>query len=347
MIAWQLPLHLRQTACLVCPYWNRRRCAGPNNRESLEEWGAEAIGCLDPQKQIAFYEDLHVGWTGLGRQQTRPVPDLASFIPILPRGLPRDTELSSEMTYGISWSNLLNRDGSFKYATSRSLRKSLRLESDMKLCLVGTAMDKRIERLWEFSDTKQSWKRLLDLELDFVTSLTFSVWDEHPRFDQIFNQERNFYTHDVFSSLQLRSIPFVFHVTTEDRREATEWLLEHQEITAIAWSAQMYRTPRDFDQFVSNNQLLADELRMLGRQVRLFIVGCATIPKLKRLFGAFGDFPITLASGKPAQRANAGERTLPDLRHEKASRETPRALLVSQNIELYRRVIEELATTVA
>jgi hypothetical protein len=273
--------------------------------------------------------------------------DVPSFIPILPRGLPQDAELPREMTYGISWSSLLNRGGSFKYASSRSLRKALRLESDAKLCLVGTAMDKRIERLWEFSESKRSWSRLLDLELDFVTGMTFSVWDEHPRFDQIFNQERNFYTHDVFSSLGLKSIPFVFHVAREDRREIIDWLQEREEVAAIAWSAQMYRGALDFDEFVSNNQFLADELRMLGRRIRLFILGCATLPRLKRLFGIFGDFPITVASGKPVQRANAGERTLPDLRHERASKRTSRAQLVSENIEIYKRVIEGLAPGVA
>lgn len=167
-------------ACAGCPYKLLRRCDGPESGASVLMQGPSIIGCLDNERQIIFYEDF--------RDYPQPQYshqdslDLPSFIPVVKDGLPRVIRPGRDVVFGVSLGTLLKKSGELRFTSSEALRRKLRLPQESRVALIGTSPDRRLERFWRLSNTRDVWTQIAGLNLEFATSCTFSVWDRHPRY---------------------------------------------------------------------------------------------------------------------------------------------------------------------
>lgn len=321
------PPSRRQPRCSVCPYGATARCEGLDAYPDLPPAAEGAIGCRSPGRQAFFYENLHRrDVDGKGRE-VLPPGRLPAFIPLLVRVLPRATRLDPSILYGVSYTSVILEGGTVRHKTAESLRRELALGPEAGLCLIGTGKDARLERAWAQSERHDLWRRLASLPFELVTTTTFSVWERQPRFDQIYNQERNLYSYDRLTALGMPTVPFVFFRSGTDLRALRDWLQSRPKIDLVAVLAQFYRRSDDFERLIEGMHQLQS---FLGRRLRFLVVGCATRQKVERLFSEFST--ATIASSKPVMKAIRGRATTADLTHEKADPSIPRHRLLVQNI---------------
>ena len=169
--------------------------------------------------------------------------------------------------------------------------------------------------------------------------MTYSVFDEQPRTDQIYNQDRNFVTHDYFVNLGTPSIPFFYPYNDEDYREAFAWLQERPDINKIAILAQFYRTEKQFAQLLQNMRILQEGA---GRPIEFLVVGVGTYRKIASIIS---EFAATIVSAKPFHKAISGFRTLADLSHpeqDEFRHSLSYAELAVHNVEQYLGCCEKL-----
>lgn len=324
--------------CERCAFgWGR--CEGPVTDGSREDWGERVIGCLDPSRQRAYLDDLSSIPAGPPRTSPPRADLLPPFIPMIVRGLSHMPGLPTDILYGVSWSVFLHPDGRRMYASHRALCRGLRLPRGARISLVGVGSDAQLEKFWNLSERRRAWEGLAALEPEFATSTTFSVWDEFPRFDQIYNQRRNLWSFDRLLACGVPAVPFLFSATERDDRERAEWLRRHPSVEVVGALAQFWRSTSAFERFV--DQL--EELRAtVGRKFHFLLVGIATPQKISLAFQRLGS--VTVATSQPLVKAIRGGEVLPDLAYRASPRSYPREHLAGINVDRYLRFCELAAS---
>jgi len=329
------PARIRSLACPVCPYGVTDRCEGLAGA-SAALLSAGSIGCREPARQARYYAALHDGELGRAPLPDLPIPPLPAFIPVLVRVLPSRVRLDESLLYGVAMTTVLRGTGDVRYATPARMRRQLGLGERGRLCLIGTAKDIRLENAWAGSEENDLWRRLAALSFEFATTTTFSVWDRQARFDQIYNQERNLRSYDRFARHRLPAAPFFFFPHRTDLEAAVAWLEAHPEVDLVGILAQYYRSSDEFARLLGGIRLLRDAA---PRPLRFLVAGCATAPKLERLFAEFPN--ATVASTKPVMKAIKGQATRTGLHHSPAPL-TRRELLLTRNVARFTTFCEAL-----
>ena len=232
----------------------------------------------------------------------------------------------------------MNPDATFKYRNAQTLRDGLHLPQAGRLALFLTAGDPLIESVWYFSMTREVWQRLAALDFELVTSATFSVYDDDPRSDQIFNQDRNFRTYDLFCRLGVPCIPFLFFNASShlDYRNITGWLKTHPDVEKVAILAHSFRHPTAFDRLLTQTRSIANDVE---RQLQFVFVGAATIDKIRLVLSEYAD--AVFVTPQPVSKGRVGERITPTLKSTKVdASEADVATLIRANIEQFDQEID-------
>ena len=334
-----LPGTLRVPACHTCPYMEAGRCEGAITRGSAElDIGPGLIGCHDPERIRKYYDYLRNVEPISPQTSHHNRISLPYFIPVLESGMPIELELNPSRLYGVYLRSIIDCDGHFKYKTADSLRKGLRLSPNGRLALFVTATDTLIERAWAFSEDRDIWQRLAGFDFEFVTSATFSVYEDEPRSDQIYNQDRNFRTYEVFCKLGVPCIPFLFFNQSSDLDygKVINWLMKRQDIQYVAILAHSYKHERAFHRMLIQTRTIA---RDAGRSLQFVFVGASTIDKVRLILSEYSN--AILVSTQPVSKARAGERIGLGLKPEKVSpTDADRAKLTIGNIQQFDNEID-------
>jgi hypothetical protein len=337
----QLVLPLQELACARCPLNIADRCEGPITSGSIYMRGPDVIGCGDAERIQQYLDDLRDP-KSLAKQPSRhSLISLSPFIPVLPSGVPKETELPELEYYGVSLSTILDREsGSLLYKSAQTIRRGLRLPTNSKLAMLGGCKDEKLNRVWSISRDKDIWKRIADLGFDFVTSLSYSVYDTDPRSDQIVNQMRNFLTYEYFCSLGIPCIPFVFFNPHSDLdfKCVIEWLEDRPDVTRIAMLGQSYVHETEFELVLREMRMLSGALK---RPLDFLIVGAGAASKLHSISLEFPTATIT--NEWPAIAGLNGGRILPNLKEEPVPRDVvSKADLVRDNIQQFNCSYDEI-----
>jgi hypothetical protein len=241
--------------------------------------------------------------------------------------------------FAVSFKEVLGRGGDLITDNLDEVRRKVGLPRGSRLALIGIAQDDQMEALWHAARPRRVWQRIASMGFEFVTSCTYSVWDETPRFDQIRNQGRNLQNHDVLANLGVPTIPFLFPFDDSDYRETWMWLAERPDVNKVAVLAHYYRRPHHFAQFIRDMRKLQSGA---DRPLEFLVVGAAKLSKLSQIFG---EFKASVVAWKPFQAALGGLRTTENLHHPNddvlrlgMSREE----LAHYNIERYIQRCQEL-----
>jgi len=321
-------------ACPVCPYGVSERCEGESTAtaESFTMHDSSVIGCVDPARQRTYFADLR-SRAGFVRPRSRHSEiSLPAFIPQVCTGLGRTLTSKGDPLFCVSLSTILDDEGRVKYNSGATLRRTLKLPVNSRLALIGTARDSTIERFWTDSKSGRAWKKIADLGFEFSTSFTYSVWDRHPRFDQIFNQERNFASYNILLEQGVISIPFLFFYNERDYREILVWLNSHRDVRKIAILTQFQKAEANFSRVIKDmHRLEAD----VSRQIHFLVIGPSSASRIKKLLENFSS--VTIVTSQPIVKATRNERTLSNLRHVRADIRIPKVDLAASNLNMYRR----------
>jgi hypothetical protein len=326
-------------ACPSCLHYGTGRCQGPVSYETYTMRGPSLISCVDIERRQELFNDLYSQVIPIPASSHQTKINLPAFIPGVEEGMPGVPAFPPNSLFAVSLETFLRKRGTILFESADELREKLHLPSDARLALIGTGKDRRIERFWTTSDKHDVWRRIAEFGFEFVTSLTFSVYDEQPRADQIYNQDRNCLTHDLFARLHVPSIPFLYPYNEEDYSAVFTWLRERPDISKIAVLAQFYRSDRQFSQFLRNMRLIQDGA---GRSVQFLVVGVALRHRIEAIMR---DFDASIVSVKPFQAALHGEMILDDLKASTAGEQElsqSRPKLVVQNVTTFTSICEEM-----
>jgi hypothetical protein len=320
----QLPLPYQSPICSRCSYRQRRLCFGSEEAISLFPKEEQTIGCHDSDRQSRAYRELHDGWIPKAAPALQQGLILPRFIPVVPPRSPRGSaRFERGLIFGVSFKTVVKQNGALEYTSPVRLRAALRLPPDARLALIANAKDPKIEEFWSQAAKRKVWSRLVGLNFEFATSCTYSVYDRDPYFDQIYNQERNWRTYEVFSELGLPTIPFVFRLRHRNQLELKPWFDDHPEVKIVAMLAQRLKSPAQFQEFVLDMEDLAS---VAQRDLHFLVVGVA---KGRRIHHIASRFNATFVTDQPFQCALHGKQLDSELRPHKANpRVRPRRLAV-------------------
>jgi len=294
--------------------------------------GSLVIGCLDASRQKLFYDDLIS--RRIGPQKAEHVNlSLGRFIPSVKPVLKETPRFKANQLFSVPLSALLEDDGSLRYKSAEHLRASLKLPPNARLGLIGTAQDRALEFFWTKSDIHDVWSRLAEFEFEFATSLSFSVWDAQPRYDQKFNPERNFLTHDLLLSHGITSIPFCFFSDYDsDHNDTVAWLKDRTDIQIVAIHAQLRDDTAAFKPVINKMKVLENDVR---RPLQFLVVGASSAEKIDLTLEEFPN--AIIVTDQPIFKAAFGQRTLPDLSHEVVDKRIGQAILAPRNIDTFEK----------
>ena len=296
-------------ACSGCPYFANGKCSGEVDAtpQSFTLDDDSVVGCLTPQKQIKHFSNLQSLKVpkGVARHDFLQLPQIIFGIN---DGFKDFPPFSDDDFFAISFRNLVDGNGFFKYRTPKKLREALKLSPNSKLALSCVALDPILENFWAKTSRTESWQRLAEFGFEFITSLSLSVYDAHPRFDQIYNRERNLLSHDALLENGVNSIPFLFFYNDKDFFAIVAWLKDRPDITHIAVHAQQITAMSGVQKLLAGMERLQIEV---VRPLHFVVVGVFSVVKCTPLKAMFPR--LTIITSSPLYRAVCGKRLLPDL----------------------------------
>ena len=162
-----------------------------------------------------------------------------------------------------------------------------------RVCLLASVADAPLQNLWARSLLDAAWNRIRRLGFEFVTGLSFSVYEKHSRAAQLDAADRNMASAEFLAHAGLPAVPFVCEVVEEDLEFAARWLRENPSLEVIGGLEQGWRTNPEFGRFLSRMQFLKDAVR---RPLHFLIIGCSSADRVERLFRELGEVTVTTAN---------------------------------------------------
>lgn len=269
------------------------------------------VGCTDTIRRGDFLADTYSQVIDIPQSSHQDLISLPPLIPGISTGL-QLKHLPTNSVVAISLGDIIGRGGELLVTNIRDVKLRFGLPVDSRVVLIGTAKDSAIEKLWKISDSHNIWKRISRVGFEWVTSLTYSVWDEMPRVDQIRNQDRNFQTHDRFSNLGTPCIPFLFPFEKSDYVAAQEWFRKRPDINKVAIEAQSHKSPRRIARLIKDMKAIE---QAAGKRLQFVVVGPSTATRICTMLR---HFSATIVTWKPFHEARTGSICDVDLCYSKS-----------------------------
>lgn len=312
--------------CVGCPYRESGRCSGPIDLSIYNDVQKSFVGCADPNK-VQYYSDLFRQHLPLAQSNQDGLEFDSRYIPqFFSRRRDRVLNLGRRIVY-IALERLITSNGTINFSGKGDLLRALGVSSDTRIALVGTCRDVTLERFWTNSDRMEAWRKIADFGFEFVTGLSFSVYDDWPLFSQKFNQDRNFLSHDILSSLGVPCVPFLMPATDEDYHYLGHWLSRRSDIRFVAVHGTSFT--RSSDLFKALIERMKRIELLSGRQLTFLVVGVAKPMQVRFILNEFDA--IILNSRAVMEAMRAGNRYSANLTRV-AARDVLRDELIVPNV---------------
>ena len=240
---------------------------------------------------------------GIPPSQRLPKPVFPRSVPLIYHGAKRDAPLELPVA-ALSLYKLIDRHtGDVKFETRKALTDYFGLARNTELILSGTHTDPSLERWWALDCRGRVIEKLASMDIKMVTAPNYSLFDDVPRTDNLYNMKRIALTSLEF--LQ-HGIPTALHVNSRTERDYERWgefLIEHDEFDFLTFEFGTGAGRK------SRIQWHADQLVILAERVNrpLTLVirgGLSALPILNRAF--HGVMFIDTASFVKAQKRQIG-----------------------------------------
>lgn len=224
-------------------------------------------------------------------------PELPNYMPLIMHGSRRESLMAIEAV-AIPLGTLLDRrDGSRRFQNADELRDHFMLSATTEIVVSGTAEDRSIERVWGLEDPKTFAASLLGMRVAAFTSPNFSLFNDVPRWDNLYNMKR---IAIVWQQLQDAGLFSPLHVNARTDRDWERWtdFIEHRpEVSAISFEFGTGAGWQSREGWYTNRLL---ELgRSISRPLQLYVRG--GLEALSRLRYAFAG--VKAIDSRPFMKA--------------------------------------------
>lgn len=194
--------------------------------------------CLCPKRPGAFtYLKKLGGGEILLNQNTKQ--HLPVLIPVLPDKLTEKIHVRDII--GVHGGNMLSSNGEnvAKVYRNKGLQGALNLEKEIKGILQFYVKDRTLEGLWD--NRKNIYTQLKEFPWETVIAPNFSVYEDAPRMDHLYNMKRSSL---IYNEMLEAGLPAVPDISWYNRIDLDQWIREinKKNIGCIAFSFQTVDT---------------------------------------------------------------------------------------------------------
>lgn len=179
-----------------------------------------------------------VGGFDLGRVRAAPrmkLPVLPLVAPMIYHSAARSRPPRTA-TVALSLYELFSKkDGTLRFASRGALLDHFKLSENTSVILSGTDRDPSIERWWKLPDREAVTRGLARLGVSLISTPNFSLFDDVPRLDNLFNMKRIAL---IWSEIQREGVPCALHLNARTERDWERWidfLNAHPEVGSVAF----------------------------------------------------------------------------------------------------------------
>ncbi|HEX8197854.1 MAG TPA: hypothetical protein VF571_16805 [Pyrinomonadaceae bacterium] len=289
-------------ACDTCSWKVSKLCNGATNGKSYLLQGENYIGCFDVAKRESFFFDTFKTKIPIPKSSHQNRLNLPPYTLTVNRGMTIPNCLEN-FVFGISLGKIIGKRGYLRYKDVNEIKLKFGIPMKARVALIGTGDDKQLEIFWKIHQANQVFEKIARMGFDWVTSLTWSVWEEDfPRPDQIRNQQRNFQSYDLFANLGVPCIPFLFLIDEIDFENTNQWLQERPDINTVAIYARYYRDSNTIFKLLKYLEKIQEYVK---RPLEFLIVGIAKADNISLLKKKFN---VKFVNGKPYYATVKGGR---------------------------------------
>lgn len=167
------------------------------------------------------------------------IDELPSFIPVLPDRFPVRTK--TQEIIGVHGGNMLcsNGENVAKVYRKKGLQEVLNLNNPVKGVLQFYVKDRAIEGFWD--NRRELYKQLQEFPWAAIIAPNFSVYEDAPRIDHLYNIKRS---NVIYNELLEQELPAVPDISWYNRIDLDQWIREINDsgIKTIAYSFQTVST---------------------------------------------------------------------------------------------------------
>lgn len=172
------------------------------------------------------------------------------------------------------------RDGILRFSSRRALLEHFKLAPDVQIVLSGTDCDPLLERWWSLSDRETLIRGLKMLDISLMTTPNFSLFDDVPRLDNLYNMKRIALT---WSEVQQEGMPCALHLNARTDRDWERWIEFLKARPEIDWVAFEFGTGAGAKSRMRwHVDHLCNVARKVGRPLRLIVRGGVSVVRTLR-----------------------------------------------------------------
>ena len=210
---------------------------------------------------------------------------LPSLIPLVYHKSGR-TRAPNASAIALSLYELLDkRTGELRYGARGDLCNHFKLASDAMIVLSGSDTDPALERWWRVADRRARAQELAELGIKLVTSPNFSLFDDVPRLDNLYNMKR---IAVASAELQSAGIHCAVHLNARTDKDWEHWtrhLASHSEYTYVSFefatgAGSPHRIPWHIEHLLNLARDIARPLNLVVRG------GTTSLPELANNFAS-------------------------------------------------------------
>lgn len=192
--------------------------------------------CPKRNGSFAYLKKLGGGEVLLAPNESHKLPGI---IPVLPDRLTEKMHVRDII--GIHGGNMLSSNGEnvARVYQNKGLQGALNLEKEIKGVLQFYVKDRTLEGVWD--NRKNIYKQLKEFPWRVIISPNFSVYEDAPRIDHLYNIKRSSI---MYNEMLEEGLPAVPDVSWYNRIDLDQWIREinKKEISCIAFSFQTVDT---------------------------------------------------------------------------------------------------------
>lgn len=201
-----------------------------------ESADCDAVCFENPERFAARYHEVK-GFSLANVPRAPPVPfrSLNGYAPLIYHGSCREEPLDYGLVALDLYSLIDRQAGRTKYQSREELADALGISRTARVIVTGTAKDAPLERWWELLTRHDIIVALRELQVDLVTSPNYSLFNDVPRPDNLYNLKRIGLATAEFLKM---GVPCALHVNARTDRDYERWaefIADRNEINAIAF----------------------------------------------------------------------------------------------------------------
>jgi hypothetical protein len=232
---------------------------------------------------------------GFGTVVARPMRlahNMPDFIPVVTHSSQKLFENFTPPYVGVMIDEVVSNE----LVVNPNIRKHMGIPPNSKITLLCYGLDKLIENIWP--SHRHVLQQLLRSDIDFITSINYSIWHNQPHLERAINVKRSLIVYQTLQDLGFEAIPHIYWSGDADLRRWAVWLNGNPCVSAAAIDLQTIKG-KDQALWIKSMAELTVFSSQLARPIRFVVSGPQTPQRIRDIINALGT-SVTLTNGNAA-----------------------------------------------